>query len=101
MSDLVTYTTDNPGAVYAFHVLASCLISLEQYKAAIDAENRAIELDPNNAEYYYFRGVALHRMDEIEAALNDVSKSIELNPDDERAHRLHDVLSVKLDENAE
>ena len=53
---------------------------MERYEEAIEDEKKAIERDPNNAQYYDSRGVTLHEMKRYEEALVDKNRAIELDP---------------------
>ena len=53
----------------------------ENYAAAIEHYNTAIESDPNDALAYNNRGLAYTEVEESEAALADYDKAIELKPD--------------------
>ena len=57
-------------------------LSLDTQGKQIELCNEAIELDPNYAEAYRFRGLAYSRLQNYEAAFKDLSKAIELAPDD-------------------
>lgn len=41
---------------------------------------KAIELNPNDADYYYQRGNALFKMNDLEGAIRDYKIANELNP---------------------
>ena len=49
------------------------------YSQSIFEYNKAIELNPNNAESYHFRGVAYERQGNFSQAISDYTKSIELD----------------------
>ena len=49
-------------------------------KAAIDAYNNAIELNPQKAATYYNRGIAYAAVGNMQQAIKDNDKAIELNP---------------------
>ena len=44
--------------------------------------NKAIELEPDNADFYWYRGYFFSQIGEYENALADYNKAIELDPDD-------------------
>ncbi len=50
------------------------------YKEAIEAFTKAIEIDPNNATAYRNRGLAYKSLGNNEQAIQDYDKAIELNP---------------------
>jgi len=56
------------------------LIKEGKYKEAIDALNKAVEMDPNCAEAYFNRGLAYGKLGRHEKAIEDFSEAIKLNP---------------------
>lgn len=50
------------------------------YNAAIEAYQKAIALDPQNAEAYFDMGVAYGELDEFESALLHINKAITMDP---------------------
>ncbi len=56
------------------------LIKKEQYDQAIVNLDRAIQMDPNYALAYNYRGMAYFRSKNFEKALADFNKAIQLNP---------------------
>ena len=56
------------------------LIKEGKYKEAIDALNKAIEIDPNCAGAYFNRGLAYGKLGRSEKAIEDFSEAIKLNP---------------------
>jgi len=53
----------------------------ENYLKAVKDYSKAIELDPDNAEYHNSRGITYQWMKEYKKAIEDTSKAIELDPD--------------------
>ena len=51
---------------------------LDNFQAAIDDFNKAIELKPEIAETYYCRGFAKNQLGSSQAAIDDFDKAIEL-----------------------
>src|SRR5512145_2818028 len=47
---------------------------------AIEAFNRAIELQPENAEAFYYRGLAHFYLDELDQAIDDYTHALDLEP---------------------
>ena len=52
-----------------------------EFEAAIADFDKAIELQPDLYEAYYFRGNAFLNLKELENAIKDYNKAIEINPD--------------------
>ncbi|HPX76269.1 MAG TPA: tetratricopeptide repeat protein [Bacteroidales bacterium] len=57
-------------------------LSAEDYTSAIAEFDKAIEIEPNNAEYYYYRGSAKLDNENYKAAKEDFSKALELDYSD-------------------
>ncbi|MFH1879216.1 MAG: tetratricopeptide repeat protein, partial [Bacillota bacterium] len=53
----------------------------KRYEDALKDKDKAIELEPENAEYYDSRGVTLRAMKRYEEALKDCNQAIELEPE--------------------
>lgn len=60
---------------------AIALIAMEEYSAAVDVMNVAIQKYPQMANLYYTRGRAYKAMEYYPSARRDFEKSVELNPD--------------------
>ena len=58
----------------------SALDRAKNYKDAVEAFNKSIELNPQNANAYGNRGVAHYKLGDNQQAINDYDKAIELNP---------------------
>ena len=55
--------------------------NLNDYQGALYDIDKIIEFNPNNDEYYYFRGYTKYILEDYYGALDDFNKAIELNPD--------------------
>ena len=53
---------------------------------AIEDYDKAIELDPNDAEAYNDRGSSYHRLGQNERAIEDYDEAIKLDPDNAEAY---------------
>ena len=51
-------------------------------RSTLSKMNKAIELDKNNANAYFFRGIAKSRSGDLLGAIDDYTKAIELDPKD-------------------
>ena len=60
--------------------------SLDQDQRAIEDYDKAIELDPNDAEAYSDRGSSYHRLGQNERAIEDYDEAIKLDPDNAEAY---------------
>ena len=77
--DAVTYNS----IVKIFtYIQANEIAKQGEYKKAIKAYDRVIEIDQDFADAYYNRGVAKVRLKEFQEAIEDFNKAIELKPDD-------------------
>ena len=54
---------------------------LKQYERAIEDLNKAIEIEPEDAEAYYNRGDSYNKLKQYERAIQDFDKAIGLKPD--------------------
>jgi tetratricopeptide (TPR) repeat protein len=61
------------------------LLNLGNYEEAIKCYDKAIEIEPNNAEAWNNKGIVLGRLSNYEEAIACYDKAIELNPTDGRA----------------
>ena len=50
------------------------------YQSAIDDYTKAIEIDPSDADYYFFRGIGKEKLKDYQGAIDDYTKAIEINP---------------------
>ena len=60
--------------------------SLKDFKGSIAHFTKAIELEPDNAEYYSRRGKSKYFSDDYEGSIADYTKAIELDPDNASAY---------------
>jgi len=75
---LSTLESFNPSGYYAYRGWG--YIYQVQYKLAIAEFDKAIDLDPTDADAYYSRGVAYGYLGEYQKAINDYTRVIELDP---------------------
>jgi len=64
-------------------------LKLEDYEEAVVCYSKAIDIDPEDDDVYFFRGFAHTRLKQYEKALADYNRAIELNPQNTEhfAHR--------------
>ena len=82
-----------------FYDLAISEYKKGEYDEAIDFYNKAIELDPNNADYYYGRGLARFKSRDNTGAIQDSDKAIELNPKNYKYYALRGYARRNLKDN--
>ena len=63
-----------------YNSLARIYYRLQDLNKAINSINKYIELDKNNAEAFYFRGLILNDLGHYEDARNSIYNAIKLNP---------------------
>ena len=56
-------------------------IDANRWNEALNAYDKVLELNPNDASAYYNRGLAYDNLDKNDLAIADYSKAIELNPE--------------------
>jgi tetratricopeptide (TPR) repeat protein len=77
----------DPRSSYLQTKLAELSINLEDYDTAIPAAKSAVELDPSNADAYYFSGyIKFRKLQDKLGALADFRKAAELEPDHLKAN---------------
>ena len=77
----------DPRSSYLQSSLAELLINFEDYKNALSAASLAIELDPSNADAYYFSGyIKLRSSQDKVGAMADFKKAADINPDHLKAN---------------
>ncbi|MEA5534145.1 tetratricopeptide repeat-containing serine protease family protein [Crocosphaera sp. XPORK-15E] len=72
-----------------YFMRASNYSTLKEWNKAIADFTKIIELDPNNAEHYFVRGLYRHlEGKDLQGALADLTKAIALKPDSANAYHL-------------
>lgn len=61
-------------------MLGIVLVSREKYKEALEELNAAIETDPGNGAYYFYRASVHEKLEQQESMEKDLKKSIEIDP---------------------
>lgn len=61
------------------HDARHCLV-YGNFKASIELFTKAIEINPANASYYYYRGMAYKKLKQLDLAKKDFQKAAELDP---------------------
>ena len=83
--DFKTVIDINSNFVEPYYELAKIEIKQEQYQAAIEHLDKAIELQPDSSILYLSRGEAKEKGGNIKGAKEDYMKAQELNPEDDWA----------------
>jgi tetratricopeptide (TPR) repeat protein len=73
------------------------LMKAKDFKGAIIALDRAIELDPKSAAAYSNRGSAYLSLERYQKAMDDYNKAIELNPYDAESYIMRGHLDTYVD----
>ena len=66
-------------------------MNLNKNKRAVKDLSEAINLSPDNAEWYKFRAAIYIKEKQKQNAIKDLEKSLSLNPDDEQALRYREM----------
>lgn len=66
------------------------------HEAVIDANTRALRLNPNYAAAYYNRGLAMHTLGQYQAARADYNKALRLNPNSADAYNNRGLVNHAL-----
>ena len=61
-------------------------LNLKEYQQALENYDRAIQLNPNEAVAYIFRGVAYYELGNYQQAIKDYDRAIQLDPNRARAY---------------
>jgi len=69
-----------PRHSYALNLLGLIAYQIKDYQRAVDLIGEAIEINSENATYYYNYGLALRELKQPEAALASYDKAIVINP---------------------
>ncbi|MBO4675525.1 MAG: tetratricopeptide repeat protein, partial [Elusimicrobiaceae bacterium] len=83
-----------PNESRSYIVLGGILLQMDRFAEAKQAFSKAIDLDPQNGDPYYFRATANFEMDSFADALADCSQLIKLQPMEE-AYELCALASAK------
>ena len=67
--------------------LCDIYVGLKQYEEAVALYGEALELIPDNAFVYYWRGYAYLQLNNHDQAIADLQKCIELAPDTDLARQ--------------
>ena len=68
----------------------------KEYKKAIDDYSKAIDIEPENAEYYCNRGRVYSIIGEYDKALADYGRAIELEPNNDKISEKYRSIKEKI-----
>lgn len=77
-------------------------LDIKEFEEALDALNRAIEIEPYHSNWYVYRGITFRILERIELALNDFAKALEIESDNAFAYysRSYCYYQIDRDEDA-
>lgn len=87
-----------PEVVSYWHAVATLRMQLKLPKAALGACNRALEIDPNDADSLCNTAMVLEELGDMHAALHCYDKALQLAPRHIRALRNRPMLHAQLDQ---
>ncbi|NPA74861.1 MAG: tetratricopeptide repeat protein [Euryarchaeota archaeon] len=88
---------DNPEDFKVWELLADALMEAEQYEEAERAYLRVLQLDKNNAEVWFKRGVCLRKMGKWGGALQSFQTAVRKNPKHREAYE--NIVDILLERN--
>ena len=72
------------------------LVMINKYDSAIEYYSKALAIDPNDAECYYWLAIAYSGKEDLPQALNNFNKAIELDPKYIEAYTMRSELHRKM-----
>ncbi|MDL2280718.1 tetratricopeptide repeat protein [Selenomonadales bacterium OttesenSCG-928-I06] len=72
------------------------LVMVNNYDSAIEYYNKALAIDPNDSECYYWLAIAYSGKEDSAQALNNFNKAIELDPKYIEAYTMRSELHRKM-----
>jgi serine/threonine protein kinase len=68
------------------------LLAIKRFREASDAFSRALALDPNDADLYYYRGFALHYAGDSTGSKQSFARYLEVQPRGDHSKDVKDIL---------
>ncbi|HEY9808625.1 MAG TPA: tetratricopeptide repeat protein [Halomicronema sp.] len=68
----------------------------QDFQGAITDFNESLKIEPNNAETYYFRGLAFDLLEENDKAIEDYSSAIRISPENSSAYNNRGTVYAEL-----
>jgi tetratricopeptide (TPR) repeat protein len=81
-----------PNLTMAYAGRASAYLRLKNFKQAESDARRAIEMDPQNPDYFYLAALSSYNLGNLETAILYLNHCLELDPDHEAAVRLKEEI---------
>ncbi|MCX6233845.1 MAG: tetratricopeptide repeat protein [Bacteroidetes bacterium] len=75
-----------PNNNFILGIIGTASAIVGKYGDAIEALGKAIEINPKDADAYFYRGLAKSNMQDYEGAISDYSSAIEIDPKDVKAY---------------
>ncbi len=98
-TDAKTILYKEPRNSKAYFILGNCDNDQNDLKNAIHFYNRAIEIENENADYYFKRSIAFGKMQKFNDCIIDLETVLRLNPDYIEAYYWRGVAKVNLKQN--
>ncbi|MDD5760110.1 MAG: tetratricopeptide repeat protein, partial [Desulfobulbaceae bacterium] len=76
----------NPRHPVALHFMGMIAFQTGDHKLAVDLTSKSIQADPQNALYFFNRGIIFHAQDNLEATIDSYRRAIALSPNYAEAH---------------
>lgn len=81
---------------YIYYQIGSMYYNRKQYKEAIAAYQRSVEIDPSNMQSQFFLGFAFEEMNDASMAMKNYRKFLTLTSDDTTKRMLQKVIQSKI-----
>lgn len=75
-----------------YNLKASCLIKLQRYEEAIAAEENALRINDQYAEYWFMKGIAHYQLSQMKYALAALESAQQLDPGNNSVQQLIDYI---------
>ena len=83
-------------SLHAFEMQAKVLFDMKEYRKAIEAFNKIIELDSSHPSCYIRRAIAKRALKQYQGTINDIDQHLQIEPDDVHAYRLRGKVNEEL-----